>query len=257
VKTIGDLIGSGLAKASNEFTAYLVALGVISALTMALLQAVKELTPLRARYNRWRLRKWLEARAVDEHRKIADAAEKELLRLATDGDAFAFYSAELDSLSGQFSSAAQLVMDYPRQNEDLFRLLALNATEADVKLLLKDALPHPVPLAALEQQTPGEMKAAAEKRQEIIDARNRVRHQITQSIASFQMTAASRWQMGFKVASWVVSTILVGVAIGLATPPAGTTSTNSPGVLIATAAFSGFLAPVARDLLVALQNLRK
>jgi hypothetical protein len=257
---IGQMLKAGLDSASTQFTAYLVALVVISSLTMALLQAAKEMTPLRRVYNRRRLQAWLGARALKVHHGTHNAAEAEteLLRLATDGDANAFFNAELEALCSQFSSAAMVVMDAPSLNQEseaLFRLLTVNAPGEDVKLLLRAKLPNPLSAYALEKQTVAEITDAADRRQTLIDARNRVRHQITQSISSFQISTGAHWQLGLKWASWILSTLLVIAMLALATGNVKS-AFERPGMLLFTAGFSGFLAPIARDLLAALQKLR-
>src|SRR5690348_4000316 len=97
----GRLITGGLDYASRSFSGYLLAIGVIGGLTMALLQAAKELTNWRKNFNRRKLHEWLSARLVTlgQHgdgsklQQCVDEAEGELLRLATDRDVDAFYGA--------------------------------------------------------------------------------------------------------------------------------------------------------------------
>jgi len=255
---LGANIETGLNYASHSFSGYLLAVGVIGGLTMALLQAAKDLTGWRARFNRDRLREWLQARVrvlnpdATDQAHFVDQAELELLRLATDRDADAFYGAELEALAAQFSGAALLVLDYPRLNSELFRLLTVHATTQDVDTLLQEYKPViPIPGIAVQQYSAEKLTAEAETRHKLTETRNRIRHQVTQSISSFQVSAAARWQRRLKGYAWLTSTALTFIAFLFSD-----VGWRQAGWLLLLSAVSGFLAPIARDLLAALQRLR-
>lgn len=253
------LITSGLKQAFTSFSGYLLAIGVIGGLTMSLLQTFKDLTPWRARFNRDELRAWLQERALTlqqcrQGHGISDVngAELELLRLATDNDYSAFYGAELESLAAQFSGAALLVLDYPRLSGELYRLLTVHATKEDADLLLQDHAPFvPIPGLVERQYTVDQLTESAKKRHKLTETRNRIRHQVTQSIASFQVSASSKWQRKLKIWSWIVSAALTMTAYFLSGE-----SKDKIGWALLLSAIAGFLAPIARDVLAALQRLR-
>ena len=257
---ITTAVPAALTKISHDKLSYLMALTAISSLSMAFLQAVKEMTPVRMNYNRRRLGLWLAARARQvtdtQPEELAARAERELRRLASDGDEFALYGGDVATLCTQFSAAATILLDYPPLNSELFRMLTVYGTKADVILLLKNRPVPPVPLVPTQQYDKAELVKASESRQSLIDARNRVRHQLTQSIASFQLEAGSRWERLMKIWAWVLSTVLT-VGLGAAAGKVGGEDWLIRVVaLLLVAGVSGFLAPIARDLVVALQNLR-
>lgn len=274
----GQLLHDLLQDASQRFTSYLLALVALSGLTMALIQAVKDLTSVRAVYNRRKLLQWMNTRAsACTPAEVADGAdtygfqaggklteglggecvsvaqaEDQLVELATDRDRYAFYSAELEKLSTQFVGAAQLVLDYPSNYTALFKLLACYSSQEDVAILLKESMPPAMPMSLERDHNPEDVRKLAAQRQKIIDARTRVHHQITQSIASFQMSAGARWQFWLRIASLVVSILLV---FGLLWFWSALREANTAGIIM-TSVVAGLLAPVARDILAALQNLR-
>ena len=209
---------------------------------------------------RRKLREWLAARVITQYKdcedgkvsKCVDAAELELLRLATDKDATAFYGADLDALCTRFSGAALLVLDYPKLSLELYLLLTIHAKHQDAELLLRDYKPViPIPGLAEKQYTVVELTTSAEERYKITETRNRNRHQVTQSIASFQTSASAQWQRKLKLWSWGVSAGLTMIAFLMSD-----VSWNQIGWLMLLSVTSGFLAPIARDLLAALQQLR-
>jgi hypothetical protein len=257
---ITETIQAGLMEIKNNWLAYLMALTVVSSLAMAMLQAVKEMTRVRLNYNRRKLGAWLLKRAklstTEERCQLAAGAEAELRRLASDSDVFAFYGGDIASLCAQFSAAATILLDYPSLNPELFRMLTVYGTESDVRLLLESKPAPPVPLVPTQQYEKAELVKAAEDRQTLIDARNRVRHQLTQSIASFQTEAGSRWERLMKIWSWVISAALTFTLGALGGQLGGNNALMHAAELLLAAGISGFLAPIARDLVVAIQNLR-
>lgn len=246
----------------NGAGSYLLAVAGLGTLTMALLQVIKDTTPVRrwffiSEMNRWFARH-AQIVAVKKSKSDVEAAwpevdrgqaQKDLLTLAADGDRLAFFSLDIEKLCGQWSAAAQIVADYPKRYPDLFRCLTALAAPADQELLLS-IVPEVIP-AALEAQLPAEHQVTRiGERQKFANARTRVVHQIQRAIDSFQICATYRWQWHLHIASFCVSYALAVVALLLS-------DISAPGPLLVGAAIAGFLAPVARDLLAAVQALRE
>jgi hypothetical protein len=166
------------------------AMAAVGVLSMALIQAVKDTSPIRSAFQKRFLREWLRRRSV---RKFSSKGisglreppaegnlpevERDLIRLATGGDDAAFYDLPVEQMCGQISAASQIVLEYPQWHEPLFRLLSSQARQEDV--------------AALLSPPPAEADSAVPPR----DARNRVTHHIQRSIDALQIALTFRLEV--------------------------------------------------------------
>lgn len=261
---------------------YLLAFAAVGALTMAIIQTIKEMTPLRAWFHRRELERWLarglysgcqriaqNGPASDEGKSAAplkaradrlaltnvfaseprtatselEACRHQLIGLATAGDAAALYALESEKLAGQLNAASLVVADFPRKYPELLRCFARGADLQDVEGLL-------------EGDPPAEPSAKAQKGRREAWARHlerkvRVTHQIQRSIDAFQIATAYRWGWMLQVASFCLSFAIAAAAVAIGDNTEGfsvVVFVNSlPLALVA-----GFLAPIARDLLAQL-----
>jgi hypothetical protein len=260
----------------NGWGPYLLAVAGLGTITMAVLQAIKDITPVRRWFQRSRMRRWLREEARIARRKLqlpespeesesrqtegppkkarfdpdAGEAEGELLILATNGDASAFYDLEIEKLCGQWNAAVQIVIDYPRYSPNLFACMAARAPQADCEKLYDPKIPPQLPLNTESKLTEEEQARRMALRQDFLDARTRVMHQIQRAVDSFQIATAFRWKWHFQIASFVLSFLLAMIAELIS-------GNSAYGVIAVSAAMAGFLAPVARDLLAAIQKLRE
>jgi hypothetical protein len=254
-------IHDGLLNINHDALPYLLDLCVISALAMAILQAAKEISTVREDYNRRHFLTWLDRRsslvkpAPRRPDEYLNKAEGELLRIATDRDQFAFYGGDAATMCAQFSGAASVLLDYPELSPQLFHLLTVNSEERDVEMLMRAKPLPPMPVLPNQALTYAELKQAALERQALIDARNRIRHQLSQSISSFQSTVSARWERTMKFWAWFLSLLLTFLAGSLAGFLTGRDTASHVVILFIASAISGFLAPIARDLVAALEGL--
>jgi hypothetical protein len=230
---------------ATHWGAYLAALVALSALTMSLLQVIKDLLFLRLYFQRYQTVRWLydlshsqarELLAKDTDRPL----ENELLRLTSAGHASALYDADLEDFCVQLSAAANFLVDYPTQSPALLRAIARGANTADFDLIVDADEPHHY------------SSAGPEHRQRVFDARNRIRALTHRSVESFKRLTASRWRRTMHVASFVTSVVISLLALAMSGA-----LRNRPMRVVWTARAAGFLAPVARDLLAAVQQLRR
>jgi hypothetical protein len=234
------------------------ALSAIGLVSMAILQTVKDAFPVRRLFQRWWVRRWLaaQARRAEAAGAVAGAAtappepppaEEDLLRLATGADARAFYDLPIEQLCAQMNAAAGIVLDYPWRHGPLLHALSAGADAADLQALLDV---RPVAEKPRSQQTEEDRRRLGD----ILDPRTRVGHQIQRNIDALQIAAGFRWRLTLQVAAIAVSGALVVVAFWmLGEPP----QSAYWWLYLLGAILSGFLAPVARDLVAALQQLRK
>lgn len=228
--------------------AFATALAAVGVLTMAFIQTVKDMLPVRRWFQAWWMRSWLERQAATTGLGgSAQRAEDDLVRLATSGDRGALYDLPIEQMTGQMNAAAQIVLDYPWEHEDLLCCLAAQANDADIRRLLAARPPAtgPHPTLSLEDKSA------------LIDARNRVTHQVQRSLDGLQIAAGFRWKLYLQLASILLSGLFVWVGLVLFVMEPIDVFVQHLPLYALIAIVGGFLAPVARDLVAALQQLRK
>ena len=220
---------------ANHLAAYVAALSILGGVSMALLQTLKDLAPIRQWFQKYYLNKWMKEGAAEAGLPPAAAttAENDLLKLAVDGDAAALYDLQIEQLCGQYTAAIQIVLEYPASYPDLLRVTASQALPTDVVAVLA-GLGVTVPPA-----------------QAFLDARNRVTHQCQRAIDALQIAAGFRWKWIFQIASILLCIVLAWIAMSYKP-----TIAPNPVSVIVSALLAGFLAPVAKDLLAVLQKAR-
>jgi hypothetical protein len=221
---------------------FLTAVAAIGTLTMAIIQAVKESFPARAWFNRPYLHGWLERKATEyaQEAKVetpsADKAHRDLLRLATSGEDEALHDLPIEQLCGQVQAAAQVVLDYPADYSELFCCLAAHAKPGDVAEMLK-------PVDADGKRTDAQLAA-----------RGRVLHHVQRSIDALQIAGGFKWTTLLQWISFGLSYTLTVVALVYYY---GSASVATLAKIIVVGVAAGVLAPTARDLVAALEKLRK
>ena len=247
-------IQQGLKAIATDIVPFLTAASAVGVLSMAFIQTLKDMFPLRTWFQRAAVAKWLAANATPSQRD-PQVAEQDLVRLSTDGDAEAFYQLPIEQLCGQINAALQVVLDYPALHTDLLYSLAFGANPDDLSLLVEASRP------VRENITPAAELTDAQRTlmSQVADARNRVGRQAQRSVDELQISVGSRWQYWLKFASIVLSVGLATLALFLVRQ--GTTAALLPGQIflggILAGVLGGFLAPVSRDLIAALQQLRQ
>jgi hypothetical protein len=237
-----NTIALALASLSGGTTANtVIALAAAGTIAMALLQVIKELTPLRRAFqHRW-IDRWIDAQAAAAAKSvppltaIPSDAKNSLVELATGGQANAFYDLPIEQLVAQVNAAAQVVLDYPKDSESLLIVLSEGAPPDDVRSILEGTRPATAPSQAY------------------LDARSRVGHRIQRNLDGVQIALGARWKFWMQVASITLSTAVIEAAV-LSTPQ---TTVGAALAALPIGIVGGYLAPVTRDLVAALQNLRK
>jgi len=136
----------------------------------------------------------------------------------------------------QMNAAAQAALDYPRRHAGLLEVLARGADPADLNAVAA---------------TP-ETEAA---RKEYMEARSRVGHRIQRNLDGFQISLSARWRWLMQLVAIAGTVLLVEIAVfGFAAIKANTATVLVAGLL---GLAGGYLAPVTRDIVAAVQSLRK
>ncbi len=241
-----------------SITGYLTMVTAIGAITMALIQTVKDMTPARRFFQRAAFRRWLAEGAHDAGRASPrgelggtgaapappdpSLAERRIISLATDGDDRALYDLPIEQMCGQVNAALQVVLDYPARDADVVRIVASESSPGDLAQLL----------AGPGDGTP----AQAAQRSAFVDARTRITHQFQRAVDGFQIRTSFRWKWWLQLLSLALSGALTAFAMALSLPT-GRHTLGTAGAIGLGALLSGFLAPVARDLTAAIQRLRR
>jgi hypothetical protein len=269
---------------SQHSYSFFTAIAAVGVLSMAVIQTAKDMFPLRNWFQQFALDAWLRDKAhqsktqwtswleksgqtwfADELTRKTDfvrdahdvefakapdpaRAESDLIKLATDGDSKALYDLPIEQLCGQLNAAAQVVLDQPRDHLDLMRCVASVADPSDIARVM-------FPPREAKGPRPTDPGEAQSRYDSFIDARTRVTHQIQRAIDALQVSVGFRWKFYLQLASIVLSGVIAGLAVWI--------FGKIPGLgqrLLATlvvGVLGGFLAPVARDVVAALQQLRK
>lgn len=221
-------------------------LGVLS---LALIQALKDLTPVRRWFQKWWIQHWFATRANDFNdelrstRKLShsnyETALQQLFELATGGAINAFYDLPSDQLVAQMNAAAQVTLDYP-SHRHYYHLLTVIAQGADpVDIQIVQSVPSARAVLAVNKSLPSNYS----------DARTRVSHIIQRNLDGLQIAMSDRWQFCLQVAANLICIVAIEwTVVG--------SSTAVKVAAIPVAIVAGYLAPVMRDLVAALQQLR-
>jgi hypothetical protein len=240
---------------------YAIALAAVGALTMVLLEALKSLFRLREKYHYNELRKWIQAPG-----NAGDETWRQLIRLTT-GDAptaqpaslswvggnfqitysNALFTLELEKMMGQIQAAADVVLDSPKQYESLYGFLTAGAARQDIDDW-KVAADAP-----LDPKT-----GDAKKTRDVAQQYTRLNKYVRRRLDSFQLRTSFRWSSANQKWSVVVGAVIMFVALSYLEYRQ---SDGNLGVLdvlpfIAPAILGGAIAPMAKDLVVALRKVR-
>ena len=241
---MNDVIQALVNIGSQKTGQVVVALSLTGILTMAILQTLKDLTPVRRAFQRAWLGSWLAQRVARLSGVNLDEAKRKLIELATGGETDAFYDLAAEQLVAQMNAAAQIALDYPGKDH-YYAVLAVLAEGADAK----DVAAVAEVSSARSATSPSALPPG------YADARTRVSHRIQRNLDGLQIAMGNRWQFFLQLASIILSTIVIEIAIFTQSNAQGGVTPFFLGILVGI--IGGYLAPVTRDLVAALQNLRK
>jgi hypothetical protein len=152
-------------------------------------------------------------------------------------------------LCAQIRNAVPVILDYPDLHDDLFCCLASEASPADIRRLLEPPPPETF-LKRGDQATEGDRRAI----REYAAAKTRLAAQVHCSIDAIETSIAFRWKYSLQLASLFLSAFIGVIALRLGAGPDHAYPTVGATIMIGL--LSGFLAPVARDLVAAIENWR-
>jgi hypothetical protein len=228
---------------SGNYLNYLLALAGLGVLSMSIVDAIKNLIPIRQLYQWRRTRWWLEQNIKEAAVRLEEIVginemQTELVLIGAGGNGRAFYNAQPDEFFQQFQVISRLVLNYPTNRgrhlsySSILAVLASNVSRADFDIVTE--------------------RVGSSSPQEKLDARNRIQQQMSQSLNAFQLSTSWWWQNSLQISAFVFSAAIAFFAVSIAY---GGVRSNFWGILL-TALFAAFLAPVAHDMVSAVQKLR-
>ena len=256
---------------------YAVTLAAISVLSMALIEALKALLSWRDRFHKRRVRRWVQSVSVpgqtferinlprpDDDATFHKCVYKQLIRLTTgetvDSEAMArpiewtpwvvsrenaLFALELEKMMGQIQDAADTALGQPYVFPEVYLFLSAGADPDDIANWFHWAQQPPVRTAE---------NAADAKRQ--ADTYARLRQFIRRRLDAFQLTAGYQWQTGNQVASVLLGAVLLfGSLVYLSRTNLPQSLLGWVGLIFASL-IGGIMAPVAKDLVIALKRIR-
>lgn len=268
-KVIDDLVGFILR--------YAVTLAAISALSMALIEMVKVLASARDRFHKRLCVRWVRSVPAPAPAlqalglaPLPDAAfhqkvYEQLIKLTT-GEAVgaaamakaiewkpwdvspghALFAMELEKMMGQIQDAADTALSNPSVYPELYLFLTSGAALTDI-----------VNWYGWAQQPPVSTTVNAALAKSQADTYARLRQFIRRRLDAMQLTASYRWQTVNQTASVALGAVLLFGSIAYLT--GGKPPQNLPGGwlgLLVVSLMGGVMAPVAKDLVMALKRAR-
>jgi hypothetical protein len=224
------------------------ALLVASTVSMAVLQIFKEMTPLRrVTQERWVIA-WFKKNEPEFTTAWTGSSEQgnrpglrdpdqlssDLVELATGGDKEALYELPPEDMYEQMSAAAVIVLDEPHRYPSLLYALASGADVPD--------------LITVENMQPTGGSTTL-----YFDARNRCSRRIQRNLEGMRISIAYRWRRWLQGTALVLTVLVLEFALAMH----GAKSESEYVWAAVLGLVGGYLAPIMRDLVAALQKLRE
>jgi hypothetical protein len=271
MSAIADTIVKFFQGEGDHVVGYLGTISLVGGVAMGLVQSIKDTTPLRRGYNEWRVRRWLVAHTPSTAARTARIAEvtsalgvfgaeekamesfaaavvattnetllKQLLSLAVDGDSEALFELEADQMVAQIKSAYASAIDAPQKYGALVVLASSIVEPEDLAIVLAG----PVLSKSGSRTT----------RAQYSDARTRVYQQFERAADALLIKLSFRWRRLLQGLAFLVCFLIALIILG--------TGSALPrdrmfGEAFLTGLLAAFFAPIARDVVAAVGQLRK
>lgn len=239
-QSVADAIG---AFASGRLGSTLLGLAAVGTIAMALLQVVKEITPVRRAFNQRWFEQWIDRHSAPVAFKDLVAAKRassaadakaQIVELATGGLSRALYDLPVEEMVVQMNLAAQVTLDAPGTYKALLLVLACGVPQKDLDIVLAS-------------------QAAAKDPSKYFDARTRVARRIQRNLDGVRIGCGNRWQ-------WVIQMLSIALtvaAVELAVFYSGQSDPRVFWLAIPIGFVGSYFAPITRDILAGVQKLRK
>lgn len=259
---------------SDFLLRYFVALAAVGALAMALIELVKKVHDTRTRYHARQVLRWLAQDFDSAASPQALACLAELLQLttglnhdhaqqaagelmATEGTLpgllavparreYAVFALELEKMMGHIQDATDTALNDPKTHPALFQFITSGVRAEDVEAWQ----------AFIEATTRAPIAAGERNARRDADLYARLQQSVRRKLDAFQLYCGMRWANHNQLWANVVGVVVLANALWWITVRgADGTALNVWEILVASLA-GGVLAPLAKDMVVALQRVR-
>jgi hypothetical protein len=209
-----------------------VILAAIATIVMALLEAVKAIAWLRIRprFHQRRLRLWMGQDAFDN--VVA-------LTVGDMNDVDALVDQPTNKVMAQVQAAANIALDFPQMNAPLYDVLTRGTSDAQTWLEFSKQLPKS------QEELAGSADAML-----ATQARGRLDHLVARRLDALQTQTEYRWARGNQYVAFFVTVGFIAYLLR------NNWTAANWGLVPLLCIFGGVLAPVAKDVSVALTGLR-
>ncbi len=227
----------------------------IGALSMAIVEALKALFPVRAMFHRKQIQDWFQGRHRSTDALLMgvgfnglpsangpDEAYKQLLKLAIGGESYqtALFEQAPEKMFGEIQAAVSITMDFPDVAPNLYEFLTHDSSDQAV---WKTFAPK-VSAGQIDRSSDAGKKEYADGNQ----ARQRLDNLVRRRLDALQSRVTYRWSRFNQMVAFALAFAIAAYALYEA-------SGWSLHVVIL-AAMAGFLAPPAKDLAAALSSIK-
>ena len=250
----------------NDALPEAISLSAIGLLTMAILQSIRLLFPIRAWFHSRMMKKWLSPRPPARKKKRSKSSKTEqptsskieglkrtmwreqrpiaeLMLLMGSTNRVSLFDLPIDQLCGQIGAAVETAIVNPRRYRRLLRAMLGGESEVLRKLTAKRAA-SPI----------------SSEQDDLDQDRNTVSYQIQRRIDGFQIATAADWKRWLRMVAIYISGV-IGI---IATVAHGTFSPSDPSnwpklviAFVISGLAAGFLASMFRDLAAIVEKLRQ
>lgn len=272
-----DKILQTVGSMSDFILQYALALAATSVLAMALLEAWKSVFKTRERFHMRQLYQWISQAPVPAATSqdatpgpggFHDQAYRQLVLLTTGqdldaryaldrirGDRFellpsnALFALELERMLGQMQEAADIALSNPTVYPQLYRFLTQGASEDDISSWQQESTRVP-------EEDSGNRQAMKER----VDAFSRLSKLVKRRLDSLQITMKYQWARRNQAWSIALGGTLLFVSLAYIEISASAWALINPLTwlrIFVASLVGGILAPVAKDLVVALKKVRQ
>src|SRR5262249_3807926 len=143
---IPDAVQAAVRAVSDFAWPFAVAMAAVGVVSMAFIQTVKDMLPVRRWFQEWWVTRWLRKRArlaatTPGIAGAPGAAEQAPIGLTTAGARGALYDRAIEQLTAKMTAAVQIVLAYPREHRDLLYSPGAGASPDALRLLLDPPAP--------------------------------------------------------------------------------------------------------------------
>ena len=258
---LSTMISQGLDILATRALPLLISMAAIGILTMAIQQAIKDIWRLPRGFNGRRFDAWCLAQGASKDTRDlfvsvavggADGATNQRADQA-------LFELSISGMTAQMAAAAKFALAFPVQTRSVLELVVGPLGLDDVGTLVEATRAERERAAVGGPMTPAHEGILAQAD----EARTRLGFLIDRRMDAFQVESTSRWEHVNKLAAFGISSILAVLAITLYvvsysywTPLTKVQVTTLVAIVPLAALVAGFVAPVAKDLVTALQSVR-